>query len=50
MREASRLSRLPRARGTCVIGRLPGDWFTLVTQHLAESRRLGLTKAVPRTE
>ncbi len=48
LRDADRLSSLPQARGTCVIGRLPGDWFDQVKDHLLESYRLGLAKAVPR--
>lgn len=41
LRPAERLSRLPRAIGTCVIGALPTDWFKSVTVHMDESRRLG---------
>ncbi|WP_420962653.1 hypothetical protein [Brucella sp. IR073] len=49
LRPAEHLSCLPTARDTCVIGPLPGDWFRAVTQHLAESHRLGRVKTVPRT-
>jgi hypothetical protein len=49
LRAADGLSRSPAARGTCVVGALPGDWFRKVTRHLAESQRLGRVKTVKRT-
>jgi hypothetical protein len=49
LRPAEYLSSLPSARGTCVIGALPVDWFRQVTGHLAESHRLGRARTVVRT-
>lgn len=49
VRPAEYLSDLPQARETCVIGALPRDWFKQVQEHLAESHRLGLARAIPRT-
>lgn len=49
VRHAGHLSKLPSAEGTCVIGRLPDDWFNQVKEHLAESHRLGLVKTVRRS-
>ena len=49
LRPADRLSSLPRAAGTCVIGPLPSDWFKVITAHFEESRRLGLLKLRPRS-
>ena len=48
LRPAERLSTLPRARGTCVIGPLPSDWFAEVIRHLDESHRLDKVRPVPR--
>lgn len=50
LRNARCLSRLPGAEGTCVIGRLPTDWFNAVKEHLAESHRLGLVRTVRRSQ
>ena len=49
LRPADRLSNLPAARNTCVIGPLPSDWFATVTKHLAESRRLGRVTTIKRS-
>lgn len=49
VRPAEHLSQSPVARGTCVIGALPGDWFKQVTSDLAESHRMGLAKTIRRT-
>jgi hypothetical protein len=49
LRLAEEISRLPTARGGCVIGALPTDWFEQVKAHLAESHRLKAVKAVNRT-
>ena len=49
VRPAEYLSKSSVARGTCVIGALPSDWFKQVTSHLAESHKMGLAKMVRRT-
>lgn len=47
---ADRLSHLPQAKGTCVIGPLPDDWFRTVLDHVAESYELQKMHAVKRSE
>lgn len=49
VRPAERLSRLPSARGTCVIGALPSDWFALVKQDVIQNLRLKKTQIIRRT-
>jgi hypothetical protein len=49
LRPAEWLSALPRARGTCVIGPLPGDWFTLVKNDVIRNLRLKRAHIVRRT-
>jgi hypothetical protein len=49
LRPADRLSSLPRARGTCVIGPLPKDWFASLKAEIIQSLRLGRTRIVRRT-
>jgi hypothetical protein len=46
---AERLSRLPRARGTCVIGPLPDDWFDMLKNELIRGLQLRRTHIVHRT-
>ncbi|MDN3627999.1 growth inhibitor PemK [Methylobacterium isbiliense] len=48
LRPADRLPSLPGSRDTCVIGRLPTDWFDKLKEHFSESYRLRLAKPVPR--
>lgn len=48
LRPADRLSTLPRARDTCVIGPLPSDWFEEILRHLDDSYKLTKVSAVPR--
>ena len=48
LRPAGYRSVLPRARGTCVIGALPADWFDGIKRHAIETYRLGLAKPLPR--
>ena len=48
LRPADRLSRLPAARDTCVIGRLPDDWFASVVQHLLASHATMRVRALKR--
>jgi hypothetical protein len=50
LRPASYLSTLPSARDTCIVGALPGDWFKLVTAHLAQSHRLGGVATIRRSQ
>ena len=47
VRDAHRLSRL--SEDSCVIGRLPDDWFETVKAHILESNRLGRLKPRKRT-
>lgn len=49
LRPADHLSDRPSAKGTCVIGELPFDWYEAVKEHLVESRKLGILKAQKRT-
>lgn len=49
LQPAGRLVRAPSAHDTCVIGALPGDWFRKVTEHLAESQKLGRVRTTKRT-
>jgi hypothetical protein len=49
LRPADRLSKLPRARGTCVIGPLPGDWFSLVKNDVIRNLRQKRATIIPRT-
>jgi hypothetical protein len=49
LRPADRLSSLPRARGACVIGPLPKDWFASLKAEIIQSLRLGRTRIVRRT-
>jgi hypothetical protein len=49
LRPAEYLSTRPDAKNSCVIGPLPSDWFRMVIDHLAESRRLGLLATQKRT-
>lgn len=48
LRPAVRLTTLPSAKDTCVIGPLPSDWFDEVKRHLVESYRLKLVRAIER--
>jgi hypothetical protein len=50
LRPAERLSSLPQARGTCVIGHLPSDWFADLKRHLSETYRLQKLAVVRRSE
>lgn len=50
LRPAEWLSNLPSARGTCVIGALPTDWFATVVRHFQESFDLRPVNVVKRTE
>jgi hypothetical protein len=49
LRAADRLSSLPRARGTCVIGPLPDDWFDMLKNELIRNLRLGRARIIRRT-
>ena len=49
IRPAEWLTDLPSARGNCVIGKLPADWFNQVMRHLAESYRLKAVRVIRRT-
>jgi len=49
LKPAERLSSLPRARGTCVIGALPDDWFDMLKNELIRSLQLGRAQIVRRT-
>ncbi len=48
IRPAEYLSILPMARGSCIIGQLPSDWFKQVKDHLVESYALGLARTIRR--
>lgn len=50
LRPAQRLCRLPAAKGSCVIGPLPTDWFDRVRNEIVESRRVGLLRSISRSE
>lgn len=49
LRPGDRLSSLPSAAGTCVIGQLPTDWFEVLKADVLRSREIGLLKAQKRT-
>lgn len=49
LRPADRLSGLPQTKDSCVIGRLPNDFFDQIKAHVAESRRLGKASVSKRT-
>ncbi len=49
VRPAEWLSRRPGARGTCIIGALPADWFALVKQDVVANLRLKGTQIIRRT-
>ena len=49
LRLAENLSSIPSARGNCVIGALPTDWFERLKSHLQESYRLKMVNPIKRT-
>jgi hypothetical protein len=49
LRPAERLSKLPKARDSCIIGALPKDWFALVKQHVVDNLKLKRVQIIRRT-
>jgi hypothetical protein len=49
LRPGHHISSRPSAVDSCVIGRLPDDWFEMLKREIAESRRLRQLKAAKRT-
>jgi hypothetical protein len=49
LRPAEQLSSIPSARGGCIIGALPIDWFESLKLHLQESHRLKKINPIKRT-
>ena len=49
LRPAEWLSTLPSARGSCIIGALPSNWFALVKQDIIENLKLKRAHVVRRT-
>jgi hypothetical protein len=49
LKQAEWLSKLPRARGTCVIGPLPNDWFALIKADVIRNLRAKHARIVRRT-
>lgn len=49
LRPAERLSKLPSARNSCVIGALPTRWFDLIKQDVIDNIRRKRTHIIRRT-